>query len=114
MNNLDIKNIIFTDKAATRVNALIEKENNPNLKLRVYISGGGCAGFQYGFRFETNFDKDDIIIEKLGVTIIIDPMSYQYLIGCKVDFKEDLQGARFIVNNPNASTTCGCGSSFLP
>lgn len=102
----------FTDSAATKVKALIEEENNPELKLRVYVQGGGCSGFQYGFTFDEEKQVDDTSVEKCGVTLLVDPMSFQYLIGAKIDYKEDLEGARFIINNPNATTTCGCGSSF--
>ena len=108
-----MEELVLTNKAALRVNQLIEQEKNTNLKLRVYIQGGGCAGFSYGFKFDEENRQNDIKIEKLGVVIVIDPMSYQYLNGCKIDFKVDLQGARFTVNNPNAKTTCGCGSSFM-
>ena len=102
----------FTDSAAAKVKSLIDEENNPELKLRVYVQGGGCSGFQYGFTFDEEQQADDASIEKGGVTLLIDPMSFQYLVGYKIDYKEDLEGARFIINNPNATTTCGCGSSF--
>lgn len=102
----------FTDAAANKVKLLIDEEDNPNLKLRVYISGGGCSGFQYGFMFDESKNDDDMIIEKNGVTLIVDPMSLQYLLGGTVDYIEGLQGSRFVVTNPNAKTTCGCGSSF--
>lgn len=102
----------FTDSAATKVKELIEEENNDELKLRVFIQGGGCSGFQYGFTFEEDQQGDDMAVEKGGVTLLIDPMSLQYLLGAKIDYKEDLEGARFIIQNPNATTTCGCGSSF--
>lgn len=101
----------FTDAAANRVKSLITEENNPNLKFRVYITGGGCSGFQYGFMFDEKCN-DDMVIEKNGVKLVVDPMSLQYLIGGTVDFIEGLEGSRFIVTNPNAKTTCGCGSSF--
>ncbi|MCW8955556.1 MAG: iron-sulfur cluster insertion protein ErpA [Gammaproteobacteria bacterium] len=104
----------FTDDAAAKVKSLIEEENNPNLKLRVFISGGGCSGFQYGFTFDESINDGDTAVEKAGVTLLIDPMSYQYLVGAEIDYKEDLQGAQFIIRNPNAETTCGCGSSFSP
>ncbi|HDR1025688.1 iron-sulfur cluster insertion protein ErpA [Pasteurella multocida] len=104
--------LIFTDAAANKVKALISEEENPNLKLRVYITGGGCSGFQYGFTFDENVNDGDLTIEKSGVHLVIDPMSLQYLIGGTVDYTEGLEGSRFVVNNPNASTTCGCGSSF--
>jgi iron-sulfur cluster insertion protein len=104
--------VIFTDAAAEKVGKLILEESNPNLKLRVFISGGGCSGFQYGFTFDESIEDGDSQIENQGVTLLIDPMSVQYLIGAEIDYKEDLQGAQFIIRNPNAQTTCGCGSSF--
>lgn len=102
----------FTDAAAAKVSGLIEDEQNPNLKLRVYITGGGCSGFQYGFTFDENQADDDTVVSKDGVTLLVDSMSFQYLVGAKIDYLEDLQGARFVIENPNATTTCGCGSSF--
>jgi len=102
----------FTDKAASKVKNLIADEENPNLKLRVYITGGGCSGFQYGFTFDDKINEDDLTIEKQGVALVVDPMILQYLVGGSVDYTEGLEGSRFIVNNPNAKTTCGCGSSF--
>ena len=102
----------FTDAAALKVGQLIEQEGNSELKLRVYISGGGCSGFQYGFTFDEAVEDGDTEIENCGVTLLIDPMSVQYLTGAEIDYKEDLSGAQFIIRNPNASTTCGCGSSF--
>lgn len=104
--------IQFTDNAAVKVRQLISERGNDALMLRVYIQGGGCSGFQYGFTFEEASGSDDAVVEKDGVKLVVDPMSYQYLAGSEVDYKEDLQGARFVINNPNASTTCGCGSSF--
>jgi len=104
--------LIFTDAAAGKVRQLIEEESNPELKLRVFIQGGGCSGFQYGFQFTESAEDDDFAIEKAGVTLLIDPMSLQYLTGAEIDFSEGLQGAHFVIRNPNASTTCGCGSSF--
>ena len=101
-----------TARAVTRVRELITEEGNPDLKLRVYITGGGCSGFQYGFSFDEDAGQDDTSVEKDGVTVLIDPMSYQYLVGAEVDYSEGLEGARFIVTNPNAATTCGCGASF--
>ncbi len=106
------RTIIFSDAAASRVKALIAEEENPALKLRVYITGGGCSGFQYGFTFDENVNDGDTTIENSGVTLVVDPMSLQYLIGGIVDYTEGLEGARFFVNNPNATTTCGCGASF--
>lgn len=104
--------IVFTDAAASKVGELIKEEDNPELKLRVFISGGGCSGFQYGFTFDENIEDGDCRVENLGVTLIVDPMSVQYLMGAEIDYKEDLQGAQFIIRNPNAATTCGCGQSF--
>jgi iron-sulfur cluster insertion protein len=104
--------IVFTDAAARKVQELILEERNPDLKLRVYISGGGCSGFQYGFSFDEERAEDDIAIENDGVTLLVDPLSFQYLMGAEVDYSESLQGAQFVIRNPNASTTCGCGSSF--
>ncbi len=102
----------FTDAAAKKVKNLIADEENPNLKLRVYITGGGCSGFQYGFTFDDKINEDDMTIEKQGVALVVDPMSLQYLVGGSVDYTEGLEGSRFVVHNPNAKTTCGCGSSF--
>ncbi|TKI08809.1 iron-sulfur cluster insertion protein ErpA [Martelella alba] len=102
----------FTDSAAKKVKNLIADEENPNLKLRVYITGGGCSGFQYGFTFDDKISEDDLTIEKQGVALVVDPMSLQYLVGGSVDYTEGLEGSRFVVNNPNAKSTCGCGSSF--
>jgi iron-sulfur cluster insertion protein len=101
-----------TQNAADKVKALIEEESNAALKLRVFVTGGGCSGFQYGFTFDENINDGDTAIEKDGVTFLVDPMSYQYLIGAELDYKEGLAGAQFVISNPNASTTCGCGSSF--
>jgi len=104
--------IVFTDSAAEKVGTLIVEEGNDNLKLRVYISGGGCSGFQYGFTFDEEVNEDDTQVENGGVTVLIDSMSVQYLNGAEIDYKEDVSGAQFVIRNPNASTTCGCGSSF--
>jgi iron-sulfur cluster insertion protein len=104
--------LVFTDAAALKVSELIEKEGNPELMLRVFISGGGCSGFQYGFTFEEGLGDGDARVENQGVTLLIDPMSVQYLMGAEIDYKEDLEGSRFVIRNPNAKTTCGCGSSF--
>ncbi|WP_370301232.1 iron-sulfur cluster insertion protein ErpA [Alkalimarinus coralli] len=104
--------LVFTDAAASKVKSLIEEEGNPELKLRVFVTGGGCSGFQYGFTFDEAMADDDTAIEKEGVLLLVDPMSYQYLVGATVDYSEGLQGSQFVVNNPNASSTCGCGSSF--
>ncbi|MGF1732657.1 iron-sulfur cluster insertion protein ErpA [Photobacterium kasasachensis] len=102
----------FSDVAANKVKALIAEEENPELKLRVYITGGGCSGFQYGFTFDEKVNEGDTTIENSGVTLVVDPMSLQYLLGGTVDYTEGLEGSRFFVNNPNATTTCGCGASF--
>ncbi len=104
--------IVFTDAAASKVGELIQEEDNPNLKLRVFISGGGCSGFQYGFTFDENIEDGDSQVENQGVTLVVDPMSVQYLMGAEIDYSEDLSGAQFVIRNPNASTTCGCGQSF--
>jgi iron-sulfur cluster insertion protein len=104
--------IVFTESAAIKVAELLAEENNPELKLRVYITGGGCSGFQYGFTFDDQAAEDDTVIEKNGVTVLVDSMSLQYLRGAEIDYKEDISGARFVIRNPNAQTTCGCGSSF--
>jgi len=104
--------ILFTDSAATKVAELIAEEGNPELKLRVFVQGGGCSGFQYGFTFDEVVNDDDTTMTKNGVSLLIDAMSYQYLVGAEIDYKEDLQGAQFVIKNPGAATTCGCGSSF--
>jgi iron-sulfur cluster insertion protein len=104
--------ILFTDSAANKVKELILEEGNPELKLRVFVTGGGCSGFQYGFTFEETANDDDTSMEKNGVTLLIDPMSYQYLVGAEIDYSEGLQGSQFVIKNPNATSTCGCGSSF--
>ncbi|MDE0757763.1 MAG: iron-sulfur cluster insertion protein ErpA [Pseudomonadales bacterium] len=102
----------FSEAAASKVKLLIGEEQNENLKLRVFVTGGGCSGFEYGFTFDEDREDDDSAIEKNGVILLIDPLSYQYLAGAEIDFREDLQGSRFIVTNPSASATCGCGNSF--
>ena len=104
--------VALTASAARKVRQLAEAQGDAGLLLRVYIEGGGCSGFQYGFEFAETPDEGDAVVETDGVRMVVDPMSFQYLLGAEVDFKEDLQGARFVVSNPNASTTCGCGSSF--
>ena len=104
--------LVVTQSAADKVKALIAEEGNDALKLRVYVTGGGCSGFQYGFSFDENINEGDTVIEKDGVTFLVDPMSYQYLMGAELDYQEGLMGAQFMINNPNATTTCGCGSSF--
>jgi iron-sulfur cluster insertion protein len=102
----------FSDNAVAKVQALIADDGNDDLKLRVFVTGGGCSGFQYGFTFDELVAEDDAVFEKQGVALIVDPMSYQYLVGSTIDYVEGLEGSRFIVDNPNAETTCGCGSSF--
>ena len=102
----------FTDAAADKARALIEGEGNPNLKLRVFVQGGGCSGFQYGFTFDEKANDGDLQVEKNGVTLVVDPMSYEYLAGAEVDYRESLEGSMFVINNPNAVSTCGCGASF--
>jgi len=104
--------LIFTDSAAGKVKELIEEEGNTNLKLRVFVTGGGCSGFQYGFTFDEEVAEDDTVLEKEGVTLLIDPMSFQYLSGAEIDYTEGLEGSQFVIRNPNATSTCGCGSSF--
>src|SRR5512138_509930 len=104
--------LIFTDSAAAKVKELIAEEGNPALKLRVFVTGGGCAGFQYGFTFDDTINEGDTSVEKGGVTLLIDPMSFQYLVGAEIDYTEGLEGSQFVIRNPNATTTCGCGSSF--
>lgn len=104
--------LVFTDAAAAKVSTLIRDEGNPNLKLRVFISGGGCSGFQYGFEFDEQQAEDDLAVTTDGVTLVVDPLSLQYLMGATVDYTESLHGAQFTIRNPNARSTCGCGSSF--
>ena len=104
--------LIFTDNAARKVKELIEEEGSPDLKLRVFVSGGGCSGFQYGFTFEEEINDDDTQVQKDTVTLLIDPMSLQYLMGAEIDYQDSLQGSQFVIRNPQATTTCGCGSSF--
>ena len=104
--------IRFTESAAARVAQLVKEEGNPDLKLRVFVRGGGCSGFEYGFSFEETANADDLTVTRNGVQLLIDAMSYQYLLGAEIDYREDLQGAQFVIDNPNACTTCSCGSSF--
>ncbi len=104
--------LFFSDSAVNKVRELVDEEGNADLRLRVFVTGGGCSGFQYGFSFDESQDEEDTIIEREGATLLIDPMSYQYLVGATVDYQEGLQGSQFVVQNPNASSTCGCGSSF--
>ncbi|NND65846.1 MAG: iron-sulfur cluster insertion protein ErpA [Gammaproteobacteria bacterium] len=104
--------MVFTEAAANKVAVLMAEEGNKPLMLRAYIEGGGCSGFQYGFKFEESASEDDMRVITSGITLLIDPLSYQYLVGAEIDFEEDLKGAQFVIRNPNAGTTCGCGSSF--
>lgn len=104
--------LLFTDSAANKVKELIAEEGNPDLKLRVFVTGGGCSGFQYGFTFDETINEDDTVTEKNGVKLLVDPMSFQYLIGAEIDYQESIQGAQFVIKNPGATSTCGCGSSF--
>lgn len=106
--------LLFTDAAAQKVKALIEEEQNDSLMLRVFVTGGGCSGFQYGFTFDENENDGDTAVENCGVKLLIDPMSFQYMVGAEIDYSEGLEGAQFVIRNPNATTTCGCGSSFSP
>ena len=104
--------MMFTDSAANKVKMLMEEEGNPDLKLRVFVSGGGCSGFQYGFTFDEVINDDDTVLNKNGVQLLVDPMSFQYLVGAEIDYLEGLEGAQFVIKNPGATSTCGCGSSF--
>lgn len=104
--------VVFTEAAADKVRELLGEEEDPNQKLRVFVSGGGCSGFQYGFKFDTQVEDDDTVVEKNGVTLLVDAMSMQYLTGAQIDYKESVEGAQFVIRNPNATTTCGCGNSF--
>jgi iron-sulfur cluster insertion protein len=104
--------INFSDNAVKKVKELIEEEGTPDLKLRVFVSGGGCSGMQYGFTFEESINEDDTKVEKDNVMLLIDPMSLQYLTGAEIDYQDNVQGSQFVIKNPNATTTCGCGSSF--
>lgn len=104
--------LVFTDSAASKVRELIEEEGNADLKLRVFVTGGGCSGFQYGFTFDEEVSDDDTVMQKNGVTLLVDPMSFQYLVGAEIDYTEGLEGSQFVIKNPNATSTCGCGSSF--
>ncbi len=104
--------LVFTDSAAAKVADLIAEEGNPELKQRVFVQGGGCSGFQYGFTFDDAVNEDDTLFEKNGVTLLVDSMSFQYLVGAEIDYKEDINGSQFVIKNPGATSTCGCGSSF--
>lgn len=104
--------INITESCATKLSELLAEENNPNLKLRVFVNGGGCSGFQYGFTFDEDQNEDDFLVEKSNIKVLVDELSYQYLVGATIDYIEDIHGSQFSINNPNATTTCGCGSSF--
>lgn len=104
--------VVFTEPAALKVKGLLEEEDNDSLKLRVFVTGGGCSGFQYGFTFDEAQEDDDTVVERCGVTLLVDPMSVQYLTGAEIDYREDVEGAQFVIRNPNAKTSCGCGNSF--
>lgn len=104
--------VVFTAAAANKVRELLDEESDPTQKLRVFVTGGGCSGFQYGFKFDTETEDGDTVVEKNGVTLLVDPMSVQYLAGAEIDYKESVEGAQFVIRNPNATTTCGCGNSF--
>lgn len=104
--------LVFSENAANKVKQLIDEEGNPGLKLRVFVTGGGCSGFQYGFTFDEEVSDDDTTLNKGGVTLLVDPMSLQYLMGAEIDYQENVEGAQFVIKNPNATSTCGCGSSF--
>ena len=104
--------LLFTDNAADKVKSLIVEEGNNDLKLRVFVTGGGCSGLQYGFTFDEIANEDDTVMEKNGVKLLIDPMSYQYLVGAEIDYSDGLEGAQFVIKNPNATSSCGCGNSF--
>ncbi|CAM5782977.1 iron-sulfur cluster insertion protein ErpA [Castellaniella caeni] len=114
--NLDVppSPLVFTDAAVAKVRELMAEEGNAALKLRVFVQGGGCSGFQYGFTFDEDVAEDDTTIERDGVQLLVDAMSFQYLVGSEIDYKDDLEGSQFVIRNPNANTTCGCGSSFAP
>lgn len=108
----DAPPVIFTEAAADKVRELLTDEPDPEQKLRVFVTGGGCSGFQYGFKFEKDGEEGDVVVVKNGVTLLVDPMSVQYLMGAEIDYKESVEGAQFVIRNPNAQTTCGCGNSF--
>jgi len=104
--------LVFTDSAANKVKEMIDEENNANLKLRIAVSGGGCSGFQYGFTLDEVINEDDTVLNKNGVQLLIDPMSIQYLMGAEIDYQDGIEGSQFVIKNPSATSTCGCGSSF--
>jgi iron-sulfur cluster insertion protein len=112
MNDMSLPQVSFSKAAAAKVKLLVDEEENEDLKLRVFVTGGGCSGFEYGFTFDEDMEEDDTSIEEQGVVLLVDALSFQYLVGAEIDYMEDLQGSRFVVKNPNAATTCGCGNSF--
>lgn len=112
MQSAEQSGVVFTDAASLKVRDLLNEEDNPDQMLRVFVTGGGCSGFQYGFRFDTQTEEGDTVVSRNGVTLLVDPMSIQYLTGAEIDYKESVEGAQFVIRNPNATTTCGCGSSF--
>jgi iron-sulfur cluster insertion protein len=112
MTTENMATLEFSDQAAAKVRAMVSAEGDSNMLLRVYIEGGGCSGFQYGFEFDSEVEEDDMIVENGDVKLVVDPLSIQYLAGGIVDFKDDLEGSRFVIDNPNARSTCGCGASF--
>lgn len=112
INEIPANAMVLTDAAVSKVKSLIEEEGNPDLKLRIFVSGGGCSGFQYGFTFDETMAEDDTAMVKDGVTFLVDSMSFQYLMGAEIDYTEGIEGAQFVIKNPNATSTCGCGSSF--
>jgi iron-sulfur cluster insertion protein len=114
INEMPANAVLLTDAAVGKVKALIDEEGNPDLKLRIFVTGGGCSGFQYGFTFDENVAEDDTAMVKDGVTFLVDSMSFQYLMGAEIDYTEGIEGAQFVIKNPNATSTCGCGSSFSP
>ncbi len=109
---MSLPQVSFSKAAAAKVKLLSDEEDNEDLKLRVFVTGGGCSGFEYGFTFDEDMEEDDTSIEEQGVVLLVDALSFQYLVGAEIDYMEDLQGSRFVVKNPNAATTCGCGNSF--
>jgi len=112
MNDMSLPQVSFSKAAAAKVKLLVDEEENEDLKLRVFVTGGGCTGFEYGFTFDEDMEEDDTSIEEQGVVLLVDALSFQYLVGAEIDYMEDLQGSRFVVKNPNAASTCGCGNSF--
>lgn len=108
----EFESVIFTEAAANKVRELLDEEIDVDQKLRVFVTGGGCSGFQYGFKFDKETEEGDTVVVRNGVSLLVDPMSVQYLMGAEIDYKESVEGSQFVIRNPNATTTCGCGSSF--